>query len=88
MGLNAQNAAYDPCPIEDSHHLPTLVTAEPLTHHSNSQTTYQRGCASVGLAVGDVLNVERDDCFDLALQHRFCGSAETERHTRGWFLFC
>lgn len=45
---------------------------------------YQRGCASLCLAVRDVLDVESDDSFNLALQHSFRSSAETkETYTLG-----
>jgi hypothetical protein len=41
--------------------------------------TYQRGCASLCLVVRDVLDMERDDSFNLALQHSFCSSAKILR---------
>lgn len=72
----------------------SLSTAFPSSHlysywsafkpHTTFKMAYQRGCASLCLAVRDVLDVERDDSFNLALQHSFCSSAETkERHTLG-----
>jgi len=46
--------------------------------------TYQRGCASLCLAVRDVLDVERDNSFNLALQYSFCSPTKREeRHTLG-----
>lgn len=58
---------------------PTVtVTANHLNCDSISRSTYQRGCASLCLAARDVLDVERDDRFNLALEYRLCGPAKTE----------